>query len=489
MKSTHETNDSLPLSLQLHRRAFLSRASVGVGSLALSSLLSREQRASEVVRSQAKSGGLAGLPHFAPKAKRVIFLYMAGGPSQLEMFDYKPQLRALDGQAMPESLVKNQQVAQLQGQMLTAAGPIYDFQRCGAAGQWISEQLPWHQKMADEICIVRSMVTEQINHDPAHTILNTGSAISGRPSMGSWINYGLGSEADDLPGFVVLTSKVKARNPQPISSRFWSAGFLPSRFQGVEFNSGGDPVLYLQNPAGIPRQLQAASVSAIRELDRHAHRAAVDPELETRIAAYETAFRMQVSVPELVDLSKESAETLESYGATPDDGSFASNCLLARRLAERGVRFIQLYHRDWDHHDGLHRYLQTCCESVDRAAYALVTDLKQRGMLDDTLVVFGGEFGRSPMVQTNKGSVGRDHHIQGFSMWLAGGGVKPGLAYGQTDELGYYAVENPVHVRDLHATMLHLLGIDHQRFTYRFQGLDARLSGVEPARVVKEILV
>jgi hypothetical protein len=486
MKFSLETNDPFPSSTPLHRRAFLSRAGIGLGSLAVSSLLARDSSAALGQRRSAH--GLPGLPHFAPKAKRVIFLYMAGGPSQLEMFDYKPKLLEIDGQTMPDH-VKIQPVAQLQGQPLTAAGPICAFQRCGNSGQWISELLPWHQRMADDLCIVRSTVTEQINHDPAHTILNTGSAISGRPSMGSWVTYGLGSEADDLPGFVVLTSKVKARNPQPIASRLWSAGFLPSRFQGVEFNSVGDPVLYLRNPDGIPRQLQAASVSAIRELDRHAGRPAIDPELEARIAAYETAFRMQVSVPELVDLSDESAETLDLYGATLGDGSFASNCLLARRLAERGVRFIQLFHRDWDHHDGLQRYMQTCCESVDRAAYALIADLKQRGMLDETLVVFGGEFGRSPMVQMNKGSVGRDHHIQGFSMWLAGGGIKPGVAFGQTDELGYRAVENPVHVRDLHATMLHLLGIDHQQFTYRFQGLEMRLSGVEPARVVKEIIV
>jgi hypothetical protein len=330
------------------------------------------------------------------------------------------------------------------------------------------------------------MVTEQINHDPAHTFMNTGSAISGRPSMGSWVTYGLGSETENLPGFVVMTS-VGGRNPQPIASRQWSAGFLPSRYQGVEFSGTGDPVYYVRNPRGVSSQQQEQLIGAIGQLDRHRNREIDDPELATRIAAYEMAFRMQTSVPDLMDLSDEPQHVLEMYGCQPGDGSFASNCLLARRLAERGVRFIHLYHRGWDHHGGLVKYMNICCKLTDRPTWALITDLKQRGLLDDTLVIWGGEFGRTPMFQ-EKGGAGRDHHIKGFSMWLAGGGIQPGSAYGQTDELGYHATINPVHIRDLHATMLHLLGIDHARFTYKYQGLDMKLTGVEPARVVQEIL-
>ena len=334
--------------------------------------------------------------------------------------------------------------------------------------------------------VIRSMVTEQINHDPAHTFMNTGTAISGRPSMGSWVNYGLGSEAEDLPGFVVLSS-VGGRNPQPIASRQWASGFLPSRFQGVEFNSTGDPVHYVSNPAGVDRTHQSALIKTIQKLDAQRNELVDNPEIATRISAYEMAFRMQASVPELTDLSGESKKTLEMYGATPGDGSYASNCLLARRLVEKGTRFVQLYHRGWDHHGDLDKYMKVCCKHTDQATYALLTDLKQRGLLQDTLVVWGGEFGRTPMFQ-GKGGPGRDHHIKGFSMWMAGGGVKPGLSYGATDELGYKAQKDVVHVRDFHATLLHLLGIDHHRFSKKFQGLDMRLTGVEPAKVVKGIL-
>jgi hypothetical protein len=430
---------------------------------------------------------LPAFPHFAPKAKRVIFLCMAGGPSHLETFDYKPELDKLDGKPMPESFTKGQPIAQLQGQSLKVQGHLTKFQRHGKSGQEISEFLPFHGTIADEICIIRSMVTEQINHDPAHTFMNTGTAISGRPSMGAWVNYGLGSEADDLPGFVVLTS-VGGRNPQPIASRQWGAGFLPSRFQGVEFNSSGDPVHYLRTPPGVSPEGQERLVKTIQQLDRHRNAAVNNPEIETRIAAYEMAFRMQTSVPELMDMSDEPQAILDLYGAKPGDGSFASNCLLARRLAERGVRFIHLYHRGWDHHGDLVRYMNICCGLTDKPTAALITDLKQRGMLDETLVIWGGEFGRTPMFQ-GKGGPGRDHHIKGFSMWMAGGGVKGGLTYGATDELGYNAAENVVHVRDLHATMLHQLGIDHRRFSVKHQGLDMRLTGVEDARVVREILI
>ena len=459
----------------LTRRTFLARTGVGLGSVALSSLLARDALAAP------------GLPHHPPKAKRVIFLYMSGGPSHLETFDYKPQLDQLDGKPMPESFTKGQPIAQLQGQKLKVQGHLTKFKQHGKSGQTVSDFLPWHAKFVDDIAILRSMVTDQINHDPAHTMMNTGTAISGRPSMGSWVTYGLGSESQDLPGFVVLTS-FAGRNPQPISQRMWGNGFLPGKFQGVEFNSSGDPVYYARNPAGVSAAQQRDLVGAVSELDRHRNAVSKNPDVDTKVSAYEMAFRMQAAVPELMDISKEPKDVLDHYGATPGDGSFASNCLLARRLAERGVRFIQLYHRDWDHHGDLVKYMNVCCNATDRPTWALLTDLKRRGLLDDTLVIWGGEFGRTPMFQ-GKGGPGRDHHMKGFSMWLAGGGVKGGVGYGATDDLGYHAVENPVHVRDLHATILHLLGIDHARFSVKYQGLDMRLTGVEPARVVKEVLL
>ncbi len=478
------------LSNHQNRRTFLSSTGVGLGSAALSSLLANDLSASDSSSTSLPQGlteGLTGFPHFGQKVKRVIFLCMAGGPSHLESFDYKPKLAELDGQPMPNSFTQGQPIAQLQGQELKCLGPLTKFNQYGQSGQWISDFLPWHQKMADDICVIKSMVTEQINHDPAHTFMNTGTAISGRPSMGSWINYGLGSESEDLPGFVVMTS-VGGRNPQPIASRQWGAGFLPSRSQGVEFNSTGDPVHYVSPPPGISMQQQQELVAAVNQLNRHRNKNIQNPEVDARIAAYEMAFRMQTSVPELMDVSNEPKHILDMYGAAPGDGTYASNCLLARRLAERGVRFIQLYHRGWDHHGGLERYMNICCDLTDKPTYALIQDLKQRGMLDETLIIWGGEFGRTPMFQ-GKGGAGRDHHIKGFTMWMAGGGIKPGISHGATDELGYNATEDVVHVRDLHATMLHQLGIDHNRFTVKFQGLDLKLTGVEKARVVKEILL
>lgn len=461
----------------MQRRTFLGQAGLGLGSAALMNLMGREGNAAYG----------SGLPHLAAKAKRVIFLCMAGGPSHLETFDYKPKLDELDGQPMPESFTAGQPIAQLQGKALKVQGHLTKFKRYGQSGQVISDFLPHTAKLADDIAIIRSMVTEQINHDPAHTFMNTGTVISGRPSMGSWVNYGLGSETENLPGFVVLTS-VGGRNPQPIASRQWASGFLPSRFQGVEFNSSGDPVHYVRNPAGVSRSQQSALVNAISALDRNRNKLVGNQEIDTRIAAYEMAFRMQTSVPELVDISDEPQHVLDLYGATPGDGSYASNCLLARRLAERGVRFIHLYHRGWDHHGDLQRYMDICCGLTDRPTWALITDLKQRGLLDDTLVIWGGEFGRTPMFQ-GKGGPGRDHHIKGFSMWMAGGGIKGGIAHGATDELGYNSVENIVHVRDMHATMLHQLGLQHDRFSVPYQGLDMKLTGVEPANVIKQILV
>ena len=457
-------------TLQLSRRSLLAGSSFGLGSAALSHLLADSSGTSKLIG----------------KAKRVIFLCMSGGPSHLETFDYKPELDKLNGQPMPESFTKGQPIAQLQGHKLKVQGHLTKFKRYGKSGQYISDFLPHTAKMADEIAIIRSMVTEQINHDPAHTFLSTGTAISGHPSMGAWITYGLGSATKNLPAFVVLTS-TGGRNPQPIASRQWGAGFLPSRYQGVEFNSTGDPVHYVRSPKGIHDEQQAALVNTIKKLDKQRNALVNNPEIQTRIAAYEMAFRMQSSVPELMDLSDEPASVLEHYGAKPGDGSYASNCLLARRLAERGVRFIQLYHRGWDHHGGLVKYMNTCCSLTDRPTWALLTDLKKRGMLDETLIIWGGEFGRTPMFQ-GKGGAGRDHHIKGYSMWMAGGGIKGGIGYGQTDELGYHSVQDIVHIRDLHATVFHLLGLDHKRLSYQHQGLDARLTGVLPARVLHDII-
>jgi hypothetical protein len=464
MKPSREIND-------VCRRAFLRQGIAGLGLFGLNSLLTP--------RLFGGTSGVVNPLHHPAKAKRVIYLYQAGGPSHLETFDYKPKLAAMHGQGMPESFTKGQQIAQLQNAKLTCFGPQHKFQKFGKSGQEMCELFPHMGGVADDLCIVRSMWTEQINHDPAHTLMNTGSIIAGRPSMGSWLLYGLGAETESLPGFVVLLSAGKGGQMQPIAARQWSAGILPSRFQGVKFNSIGDPVLHIKTPAGVGSALQKDSIDAINALNRLEHKTVADPEIQTRIAQYEMAFRMQSSVPDLVDMSKEPASVLEMYGLTgtsrPGDGSFASNCLLARRLAERGVRFIQLYHRDWDHHSGVKANIAIKAEEVDRATAALIRDLKQRGMLDDTLVVWGGEFGRTPMSQSGDG---RDHHIKGFSFVLAGGGVKGGITYGSTDELGYAAEENPVAVPDFHATMLHLLGIDHKRLSVKFQGLDARLTGI-----------
>jgi hypothetical protein len=484
----------------VHRRAFLGRAAGGLGSVALASLLNPSLLGDQPLRRTTPlPQGTGGFPTQAPKVRRVIFLYMSGGPSHLETFDNKPQLGKLHGQPMPDSVTAGQPIAQLQGQKLVCQAPMFPFRRWGRSGQEITELFPYIGSVADEICILRSMHTDQINHDPAHMLMNTGTSIPGRPSMGAWVTYGLGSEAADLPGFVVLTS-FGGRSPQPISARQWAAGFLPSRYQGVEFRSTGDAVLYAGNPAGVSGARQRDVVDAVTALDRlgDGHQAAsgrrqppgnaaADPEVAARISQYEMAFRMQMSVPELMDISREPRHVLEMYGASGPDGSFAYNCLLARRLAERGVRFIQLYHRDWDHHNDLVPFMKVCSGLCDRPTAALIRDLQQRGMLEDTLIVWGGEFGRTPMAQSNKGAVGRDHHMRAFSMFLAGGGVRGGITYGATDDLGYHAAMDPVHVNDLHATVLHLLGIDHRRLTYRFQGRDFRLTDVG-GRVVKEVL-
>jgi hypothetical protein len=469
------------ISNLIRRRTFLRNTSLGIGSVALGCMMMREAGASV-------SHGVINPTHRVMRARRVIHLCMAGGPSHLETLDYKPELARQDGNPMPESLTRGQPIAQLQGQQLKCLGPQHPFSQCGASGLMISDALPNIQKIADEICVVRSMTTEQINHDPAHTFMNTGTQISGRPSMGSWVLYGLGAETQSLPGFVVLTSEGGGQG-QPIASRQWHSGFLPSRYQGVHFHSKGDPVLYLSRPGGVSRGAQRSLVDTVQSLNSHRNQTLRDPEISTRISQYEMAFRMQMSVPELVDFAQEPEHILNMYGATPGDGSFASNCILARRLAERGVRFIQLYHRGWDHHGGVKNGVMTTARHVDQASAALIRDLKQRGMLDDTLVIWGGEFGRTPMSQGGGNNPGRDHHIKGFSFWMAGGGIRPGMAYGNTDDLGYNAVENVVSVRDFHATMLHQLGIDHRFFTYKFQGLDMRLTGVEEAHVLKSLLV
>jgi hypothetical protein len=464
--------DQAAHELSIKRRAFLTNSAYGLGGIAFASLLGK---------ANASDGVLKKL-HFPVKAKRVIHLCMAGGASHLETFDWKPELKRLDGQPFPESFTKGQQLAQLQNTVLKARGAFCDFHPHGQTGNVISDLFPHMASVADELCIIRSMQTEQINHDTAHAFMNTGSIIKGRPSMGSWLLYGLGCATDELPGFVVMTSAGKT-GQQPVSARQWSSGFLPSKFQGIQFQSKGDAVHYLGNPDGVCQSTQRQIVEEVKRLNGIFAEDHVDPEIATRISQYEMAFKMQSSVPELTDMSKESPETLAMYGVKqPGDGSFASNCLLTRRMIEKGVRMVQLYHRAWDHHGGLVEGMKSAALDVDQACAALIKDLKQRGLLEDTLILWGGEFGRTPMGQ----GTGRDHHILGFSVALAGGGIKPG-SYGSTDDLGYRAVENPVSVHDLHATMLALMGIEHTRLTVKFQGLDARLTSVA-GNIIKKIM-
>ena len=463
------------------RRAFLKQSTGGLGAMALASLLQGNQ-----AQGAASSGykGVINPLHHNPKVKRVIYLYMAGGMTHLETWDPKPTLAKMHGQPMPESVTKGQQIAQLQGAKLNCFGPQHPFMKYGKSGIEFSSIFPeLGARAADQMCIIRSMYTEAINHDPAHAFMNTGTMIPGKPSMGSWLWYGLGSDTENLPGFVVMVSTGKFGQSQPIAARQWHSGFLPSKFQGVQFRGTGEPVLYIRNPKGVDDARQSELIKSVQALDKLENEVVADPEIEARIAQYELAFRMQASVPELMDVSKEPKKVLEAYGANPGDGSFASNCLLARRLAERGVRFIQLYHRDWDHHGSVKDHSLGTAKEVDRGAAALIEDLKQRGMLDETLIVFGTEFGRTPMAQGN----GRDHHIKGFSMWMAGGGIKGGMTYGNTDEFGYSAVEKPVAVHDIHATMLHLMGIDHKKLAFKFQGRDFRLTDVH-GNVLKDIL-
>lgn len=464
--------------ISMNRRLFLGSAGKGLGTLALGSLMSPELFAARPGVGQAVIGGM----HVPPRAKRVIFLCMAGGPSHLESFDFKPELARMDGQPMPQSFTRGQPIAQLQDQALVCRGPLTRFQAYGRSGCMVSDFFPHISGIVDDITVVKSMVTEQINHDPAHTFINTGSGVPGRPSMGSWLTYGLGESTSNLPSFVVLTS-VGGGQAQPIAARQWHSGFLPGRYQGVKFLSKGDPVLYVSNPPGVTRSNQSDVIQAVAQLNQLQNEFSPDAEIATRISQYEMAFQMQASVPELTDFSSEPQHIVDMYGCRPGDGSFASNCLLARRLAELGVRFIHLYHRGWDHHGSLVQDMTTASRLVDQGSAALVRDLKQRGMLEDTLVVWGGEFGRTPMAQGS----GRDHHIKGFSWWMAGAGTKPGISYGATDELGYNAVENVVHVHDFHATLLHLFGVDHKKLTFRFQGRQYRLTDVH-GHVVQGIL-
>lgn len=481
------TFDLSEFERNINRRTFLGRAAYGLGGLALGGLLDPGILRGAPAPSSPDGPwrGVVQPAHYPVRAKRIIHLCMAGGPSQLESFDYKPELKRLHDQPFPESYTKGQQLAQLQNTELKARGPFVEFRKLGKSGQEISELFPQIGGIADEICIVRSMHTEQINHDPAHAFMNTGSIVKGRPSMGSWLLYGIGSETEQLPGFVVLASAGKS-GIQPISARQWSSGFLPSKFQGILFQSKGEAVHYVGNPDGVCQSTQRQVVEEINRLNGFLAEDRVDPEIQTRIAQYEMAFRMQASVPELTDMRSEPQHILDLYGIKqPGDGTFASNCLLARRLAERGVRFIQLYHRAWDHHGNIEKDMPVSARDVDQASAALVKDLKQRGLLDDTLVIWGGEFGRTPMGQ----GTGRDHHILAFSVWLAGGGIKGGITWGNTDELGYRYLEDgqQMHVHDLHATMLYLCGIDHERLTYKYQGRNFRLTDVF-GKVAKGIL-
>jgi len=467
-----------------NRRRFLQQTGLNLGAIALGSLLGRD-------RAHAATA-LDELPSIAPRAKRVIFLTQSGGPSQLELFDHKPGLAERAGQELPASVRQGQRLTTMtanQKQLILPA--ITRFARHGKSGATVSEWLPHTAAVADELCFVKSMVTDQINHAPAMTRFLTGHQLPGKPSFGAWASYGLGSSNRNLPDYLVLISKMKRPSDQPLYDHYWGSGFLPSSHQGVKLRNSADPVLYLRDPDGLPRHLRRGMLDTLGELNARRLAATGDPEIETRIHQYEMAFRMQSSVPELTDLSGEPESTFELYG--PDSrrpGSYAANCILARRLAERGVRFIQLFHPDWDHHSRLPSWCSARCRDTDQPSAALILDLKQRGLLEDTLVIWGGEFGRGVAGQGKWDSpeAGRDHHPRCFTIWMAGGGVKSGITHGRTDDFSYNVVENPVHVRDLHATALHLLGIDHERFTHRHQGLDHRLTGVEPAHVVHDLL-
>jgi len=467
----------------MSRRSFLECFGMGLGATALSTLLAPNQAAA--------SGGILAQPHFPPQAKRVIFLFQSGGPSQMELLDYKPLLNKMQGTELPASIRQGQRLTGMSGNQssLPLVGSPFKFARHGQCGAWVSELLPHTAGIVDDLCIINSMHTEAINHGPAVTFVQTGSQFPGRPSMGAWLSYGLGSESENLPAFVVMVTKNKGG--QPLLSRLWGSGFLPSKHQGVRFRSGKDPVLYLSNPAGIDAGSRAQMLDALRQLHQLEQQRNADPQIETRRSQYELAFRMQRSIPEATDLASEPEYVLREYGKDArNPGTYAANCLLARRLAERGVRFIQLYHQGWDQHGGLPAGIKRQCQETDQATAALVRDLKRRGLLDDTLVIWGGEFGRTDYCQGKLAgnNFGRDHHPRCFTMWLAGGGIRGGLTYGETDPYCYNIAANPVHIHDLQATILHQLGIDHQRLTFKYQGRHFRLTDVH-GKVVREIVV
>ena len=479
---------SIPMALprlwseNVTRRHFFGKSAYGLGIAALADLMGEE----------VSPGGLPGMPHFAPKARRVVYLFQSGAPSQIDMFDYKPELDRLRGEDLPDSVRQGQRLTAMTATQTTfpIAPSMFRFQQHGESGAWISELLPHTAAIADRLCIVRSIHTEAINHDPAVTFFQTGAQLAGRPSIGAWIAYGLGSENRDLPGFVVMVSAGSGRNGQPLYDRLWGSGFLPTRYQGVKFRSTGDPVLYLSDPDGVDRAARRRFLDDLGQLNEIRYNDFGDPEILTRISQYEMAFRMQSSVPELTDLSKEPESTFELYG--PDSrkpGTYAANCLLARRLLERDVRYVQLFHRGWDQHTDLPGQIRKQCADTDQASAALVQDLAQRGMLEDTLVVWGGEFGRTVYSQgkLTEDNYGRDHHPRCFTMWMAGAGIKPGTAVGQTDDFSYNIQEDPVHVHDLHATILHLMGIDHEKLTFKYQGRHFRLTDVHGNLVRKAL--
>lgn len=459
------------------RRWFLQQCGVGLGSLALNSLLG-----GSALASQSAAPGAVG-PHFPPRAKHVIYLFMAGAPSQFELLDYKPELQKFNGTMPPPELLKDYRAAFIDPRS-KLLGPCFKFDRYGKSGAWVSELMPHFTEIIDDVTIVKSMCTNAFNHAPAQLMMSTGSQQFGRPSLGSWVSYGLGTENKDLPAFVVFSSGSKGPSG---GSAVWSSGFLPTVHDGVMFRTSGEPVLYLTNPDGVDNQVQRDTLDVVSELNKRRLGVMGDPEIASRINSFELAFRMQASAPDLMDISKEPPAILEKYGAEPGVPSFAKNCILARRLVERGVRFVQLFHEAWDQHGNLRKDLAKNCKDTDKACAALVQDLKERGLLDETIALWGGEFGRTPMVQGDTND-GRDHHPNAFTMWMAGGGFKPGAVWGESDDLGFNVGRDKVNVRDLHATLLHQLGFDHSRFTFRFQGLDARLTGVEKAEVVKEII-
>lgn len=472
------------------RRQFFRRGGNALGAAALAYLGMPIANASD---SQVH-GGLSTLPHFAPKAKRVIYLHMVGGPSQMDLFDYKPQMNDWYDKDLPDSIRNGQRLTTMtSGQARFPIAPSkYKFAQHGQCGMWLCELLPETAKVVDELCFVRSMHTEAINHEPAITAMQTGNMVTGRPCIGSWISYGLGSMNDNLPTFVVLVAQpTNTEQIQAISARLWSSGCLPGEHAGVSFRSAGDPILYINNPAGVTTEVRRKTLDGLKALNEMNFRAVGDPEIHTRIQQYELAFRMQSSVPDLTNISNEPASTFELYGEeAKKPGSFSNSVLLARRMIERDVRFVQIYLNNWDHHANVNARLPSQCKDVDRATFGLITDLKSRGLLDSTLVIWGGEFGRTIYSQggLNKDNYGRDHHPRCFTMWMAGGGIKGGTIYGETDDFSYNIVKDPVHIRDFHATILHLMGIDHERLTFRSQGLDVRLTGVEPTKVIRELL-